>query len=70
VRDHHLRVSLRAQGARLEEGLLVPDAASVDVETSLDVVDCIDNEIEALPESVVEHVFGLLCHIELVILHI
>jgi hypothetical protein len=70
MRDNHLRVSLGAESAGLEKGLLVPDAASVNIETSLDVIDCIYNKIEALPEGIVEHVFSLLCHIQLMVLHI
>ena len=70
VRDNHLRVSLGTEGARLEKRFLVPDAASVDIEASLYVVNSIDNEIETLPEGIVKHVFGLLRHIKLVVLHI
>jgi len=70
VRDHHLRVCLGSQSARLKERLLIPDTACVNVETSLDIIDCIDHKVEALPELIVEDVFGLLCHIQLVILHI
>ena len=70
VWDNHLRVSLGTEGARLEKRFLVPDAASVDIEASLYVVNSIDNEIETLPEGIVKHVFGLLRHIKLVVLHI
>jgi hypothetical protein len=42
VWDNHLRVSLGTEGAGLEKRLFVPDASSVDVETSLYVVNSID----------------------------
>jgi hypothetical protein len=70
MRDDHLGVGLGAESARLEQGLVVPDAAGVHVEAGLDVVDCIHDEVEAVPEAVIEDVLGLLSHVELVVLHI
>ena len=70
VRDDHLRVGLCAKSPRLEERLGIPDAAGVDVETSLDVINSVDNEVEVLPEVVVEDILGLLRDIGLVSSHI
>jgi hypothetical protein len=70
VRDYHLWVCLGAKSARLEERLGIPDAAGVDVETSLNVINSIDNEVEVLPEVVIEDILGLLRDIGLVVSHI
>ncbi len=70
VRDDHLRVGLCAESPRLEERLGIPDAAGVDVETSLDVIDGVYNEVEVLPEVIVEDILGLLRDIGLVSSHI
>lgn len=59
VRDDHLSVGLGAESTGLEERLLVPDALHVDVEAGRDVVDGIDNEVEALPEIIVEEILGV-----------
>ena len=56
--NDHLRVGLGAQSSRFKERLLVPDALAVDVEASLHIVDSVDNEIEALPQLVIENFFG------------
>jgi len=58
VGDNHLRVGLGAEGAGLEERLLVPDALLIDVESGLDVIDSVNDEVEALPELIVEGGFG------------
>jgi hypothetical protein len=50
VRDHHLRVGLSAKCARLKERLLVPNATLINVKTSIDVINCVDDKAEALPE--------------------
>jgi hypothetical protein len=55
VRDDHLRVSLGTKSSGLKERLLVPNASCVDVESSLDVIDSIDNEVLAFPEIIVEN---------------
>mmetsp|Transcript_23254 Transcript_23254/g.49508 ORF Transcript_23254/g.49508 Transcript_23254/m.49508 type:complete len:415 (-) Transcript_23254:1220-2464(-) len=59
ARDHHLGVALGSQRARLEQRLAEVDAAHVDVEPGLDVVQGVDDDVEGLPEGVVEDVFRL-----------
>lgn len=49
-----LRVALGAERARLEERLLEVDAARVDVETRVHVVQRVDHQVQALPERVWE----------------
>ena len=58
VRHNHLRVSLGAESTRLKKGLAVPDALAIDVETRLDVIDGIDDEVEAFPEIIVEDILS------------
>ena len=58
VRDHHLRVALGAERAALEQRLAEEDAARVDVESRLDVVQGVDDDVQALPEVVVEGALG------------
>jgi hypothetical protein len=50
VRDYHLRVGLSAKCARLKERLLVPNATLINEFSSLDVINCVDDKAEALPE--------------------
>lgn len=45
VRNDHLHVSLGSECTRLEQWFLIPDTPAVDVETSLDIVYCVYNEI-------------------------
>lgn len=59
VRNDHLRVGLGAESAGLEERLAVPDALTIDVETSLNVIDGVDDEVETFPEVIVEDVLSL-----------
>lgn len=59
VRNNHLRVSLGTKSSGLKERLLVPNAFSVDVESSLEVIDSINNEVLAFPELIVEYLFGV-----------
>lgn len=59
VGHNHLRVSLGAESTRLKERLLVPDATGVDVETSVDVIDSVNNEVKTFPEFVVEDRLGV-----------
>mmetsp|Transcript_37796 Transcript_37796/g.64788 ORF Transcript_37796/g.64788 Transcript_37796/m.64788 type:complete len:479 (+) Transcript_37796:941-2377(+) len=58
TRHHHLHVALGAEGAGLEQRLLVVHAALVDVQPRLDVVESVDHEVQPLPEGRVEDVFG------------
>ena len=60
-----MRVCLGAEGARLKEGLLVPDAALINVKAGFDVIDCVDYEAQALPELVIEDMLSLLVHEQL-----
>ncbi len=50
VRDYHQRVGLSAKCARLKERLLVPNATLINEFSSLDVINCVDDKAEALPE--------------------
>mmetsp|Transcript_21396 Transcript_21396/g.33092 ORF Transcript_21396/g.33092 Transcript_21396/m.33092 type:complete len:705 (+) Transcript_21396:1078-3192(+) len=70
VGDNHLRVALSSEGAGFEEGLLEPDASLIDVETGMDVVDGVHHKVEALPEVVVEEIFGVLTHASHVVLDV
>mmetsp|Transcript_36297 Transcript_36297/g.116937 ORF Transcript_36297/g.116937 Transcript_36297/m.116937 type:complete len:491 (-) Transcript_36297:892-2364(-) len=54
VRQHDLRVALCAERARLEQRLCEEDAAAVDVETRLDVVERVHHHVEGAPEGRVE----------------
>jgi hypothetical protein len=54
VGNDHLRVRFGSESSRLEKWLLVPDASLIDVKPGMDVIDCVDNEIKALPEFIVE----------------
>ena len=71
VRNNHLRVCLGAESTRFKQRLFVPDALAIDIEPSLDIVDGVDNEIERLPELIIEKIFGrrgdkglMRCHVE------
>lgn len=66
VRHDHLGVSFGTEGTRLKEWLLIPHALLIDIETRLDVVDSVDDEVETLPELVVESALGRWIHIGLI----
>lgn len=57
MRNDDLGVGLGAEGPRLEEGLLVEDAAAVHVLASNDVVKRIGDTIDGSKEVVTENVF-------------
>lgn len=59
MRNDHLRVALGTKSSGLKEWLSIPNAFCVDVESSLDVIDGIDNEVLAFPEVIVEDFFGI-----------
>lgn len=59
VGHNHLGVGLGAEGARLEERLLVPDALRIDIKSCLDVINSVNDEVERLPEVVVKEILGL-----------
>ena len=59
VGDNHLGVGLGAEGAGLEERLLVPDALLIDIKSGLDVINSVNDEVERLPEVVVKEILGL-----------
>ena len=50
---------LGAEGSGLEQRLAKVHAAGVDVQARVDVVERVHHDVEALPELVVEHVFGV-----------
>mmetsp|Transcript_16457 Transcript_16457/g.49923 ORF Transcript_16457/g.49923 Transcript_16457/m.49923 type:complete len:793 (-) Transcript_16457:952-3330(-) len=62
LRDDDLHVPLRAERAALEERLLVVDAALVDVQPRLHVVERVAHAGEAAPEGVVEDALCLGAH--------
>ena len=70
MRNNHLGVGLGAEGTRLEERLLVPDALAIYVKPGLDVVDSVDDEIERFPELIIEKIFCLGGNISLVSRHL
>jgi hypothetical protein len=59
VRHNHLGVCFGSKSTRLKKRLLIPNALTINIETSFDVIDSIDDEIETLPEFVVESIFRL-----------
>ena len=64
--DDHLTVGLGSKSTRFKKWLFVPDTSRVDIETSLNIVDGIDNEMNSLPEGIVEDLFGIRtnsCHV-------
>ena len=58
VWDDHLRVSFGSKGSRLKKRLLVPNASLIDVKSSMDVIDGVNNKVELLPEIIVENILG------------
>mmetsp|Transcript_6463 Transcript_6463/g.19123 ORF Transcript_6463/g.19123 Transcript_6463/m.19123 type:complete len:555 (+) Transcript_6463:1017-2681(+) len=59
VRQHHLHVGLRPQGAGLQQRLGEPHAAGVHVDPRLDVVQGVDDGVQAHPKRVIERVLGV-----------
>ena len=57
MRDNHLRVGLASEGSRLEQRNAVEDAHLVYIEAGLDVIDSVYNEVETLPELIIENTF-------------
>lgn len=57
VGDDNLGVALGSEGSTFEEGFLVPHALLVDVLSGLDIVHCVDDEVQAGEEIVVEDYF-------------
>jgi hypothetical protein len=56
--NNHLRVGFGTKSSRLEKWLLIPNTSLIDIESSFDVIDGINNEVKFLPEFVVKHFFG------------
>lgn len=54
TRHDHLRVGLCSKSTRLKKRLLIPDALLIHVETSFHVVYSVHDEVERLPELIVE----------------
>lgn len=46
VRYHHLRICFGSQSARFQERFLVPNASLVDVKSCVDVVNCVNYEVQ------------------------
>jgi hypothetical protein len=59
VWDDHLRVALGSQSTGFEQVLLVEDTLSIDILSSLDVVDGTEDTVEIVPEDISEDVFGV-----------
>lgn len=70
VRNNHLRVGFSSESTRLKQWLGVPNALTINVETSLDIIDGVNNEIKRLPEFIIENIFGLWCNECLVNCHL
>lgn len=62
MRDDNLGMAFCAQGSTLEEGFFVPYAFVVDELTGFDIVDCVYDQVEVLPELVVEDCFRVWAH--------
>mmetsp|Transcript_76380 Transcript_76380/g.220748 ORF Transcript_76380/g.220748 Transcript_76380/m.220748 type:complete len:247 (+) Transcript_76380:1263-2003(+) len=61
VRQDHLRVRLRAERPRFEQGLAKPDATGVDIHARLHIVQRVHHGVQAGPKVVIERpVLGLL----------
>ena len=54
TRDNALRVTLSTQSTRFEQVLIVEDTSVIDVKSGLDVINGVDNSIQALPEVISE----------------
>ena len=59
MRHDHLRVSLSSKSTGFKERLRVPNALSIDIKSSLDIVDSVDNEIERIPEVIIKQIFSV-----------
>lgn len=57
--DYHLLVSFSSECSWFEKRLLVPDTLSINVKSSLDVVNCIHDEIFWFPELIIEKTFSV-----------
>jgi hypothetical protein len=67
VRNNHLTVSLGSEGTRLKKRLSVPDTSGVDVKSCMDVIDGVDNEVELLPEVIMEDSFSIRTNSSLIV---
>jgi hypothetical protein len=70
VRNDHLKVGFSSEGARLQQWLLVPDTARINVKTGFDVVNSINNKTEALPELVIKYMLRFSTHKKLMRINI
>jgi hypothetical protein len=68
--NDHLRVGLGSKSTRFKKWLVVPYTSGINVKASLNIIDCIDNEVKRVPEAIVEDSLCLLCYIKLVVLHV
>jgi len=59
VGNNHLGVGLGTQSTRLKQRLFIPDTLAVDVESSVDVINSVDNKVKGLPELIIEDIFGV-----------
>lgn len=60
MRNNHLLVCLGSKSSRLEQWLLIPDTLLIDVQSCLNVIDSIDNEVKFFPELIIEDILSIL----------
>jgi hypothetical protein len=53
----HLRIALSSQCAALKQCLLIKHASRITIHPSLNIINGINNEIESVPEGIVEKFF-------------
>jgi hypothetical protein len=70
VRNNYLLICLGTEGARLQQGLLEPYTARINVKTGFEIVNSINDKTEALPELVIKNVLGFSTHEKLMRINI
>lgn len=68
--NNHLRIGFSSESTRLKQWFGVPNALTINVEASLDIIDGVNNEIKRLPEFIIKYIFGLWCNECLVSCHL
>lgn len=56
---HNLRVGLLTLGSRVNQRLPVEDGSFIDLESGMNVVHSVHNEVESVPEGVILEVFSV-----------